>query len=209
MNIPNDEMYQLIDLETYDPNEAIIYENKKRCCCIILIKWFLQLMVSLSLSIMIIIIIITKKLEDPIFFFIFMFFYIIYLIVNLCSETATFLKEIQFNEGIEKILNELFSQPPKINICIECFDRKINNNGKYDFISLLKNFDFSYYSWKDVSGILKLGNNDNKKHPFIKLYLDYDIYYADSMSIYDLNRFKDKLKEINKDKKFFNVLIIK
>ena len=205
MNIPNDEMYQLIDLETYDPNKVIIYENKKCCCCKILINWFLQIMVSLSLSIMIIIIIITKKMESPIPFIIFMFFYIIYIIVNLCSETAKILKEIQFNEGIEKILNDLFSQPPKINIYINCFDLKINNNGTSDSISYRKNVDFAYYSWKDVSGILKLGNNENKKYPFIKLYLDYDIYYADSMSIYDLNRFKDKLKEINKDKKFFSV----
>ena len=92
MNIPNDEMYQLIDLETYDPNKVIIYENKKCCCCKILINWFLQIMVSLSLSIMIIIIIITKKMESPIPFIIFMFFYIIYIIVNLCSETAKKIK---------------------------------------------------------------------------------------------------------------------
>ncbi len=142
MNITKDKMHELIDLETYNPNEVMIYENKKSCCCIFFCRWFFQIMVLLSFFLFIIILIITKNPESFIIFCIFILFYIFYIIINLCSESAKFLKEINLNEGLEKILNDLFSQAPKINICVHCYHEESDSNRTYNVTTYLENFNF-------------------------------------------------------------------
>ena len=71
-------------------------------------------------------------------------------------------------------MKEFFSQRPKIEIVVECYNEK--NENKQTIYKEIVNFD--YYSWKDISGIFQLESNEakNKKYPFILLEIKYDIY---------------------------------
>ena len=112
----------------------------------------------------------------------------------------TFPKYLNNNEGIEKKMNDLFSQSPKIELTVECYHTLYSGDSEIDKVTYKENVKFDYYSWKDISGIFILGNIEAQNYPFIKLYLEQEIYFSDSISIYDLNQMKDNLIEKNKEK---------
>ena len=114
-------------------------------------------------------------------------------------------------------MNELFSQNPKIELNIECYHIESVNDSEgrtssYDKVTYNENINFDYYSWKDISGIFQLENIEakNKKYPFIILEIQYDVFFGDRISIYDLNTLKDELIEKNKNRdKYIRVIVNK
>ena len=99
-------------------------------------------------------------------------------------------------------MNELFSQTPKIELNVECYHTVSSGDSEYDEVTYKEIVTFDYYSWKDISGIFRLENIEakNYEYPFIKLYLEQEVYFADSISIYDLNQMKNFFIEKNKYK---------
>ena len=95
-----------------------------------------------------------------------------------------------------------FSQSPKIELNVECYHTVSSGDSEYDEVTYKEIVTFDYYSWKDISGIFRLENIEakNYEYPFIKLYLEQEVYFADSISIYDLNQMKNYFIEKNKNR---------
>ncbi len=83
------------------------------------------------------------------------------------------------------------------------------NISSYDKVTYNEKINFDYYSWKDISGIFQLENIEakNKKYPFIILEIQYDVFFGDRISIYDLNKLKEELIEKNKNRDSIVVVI--
>jgi len=137
--------------------------------------------------------------------------YIIYLIIEFFSETSKFLCNKKKNKGIYEKMVEYFKTPPTITLNCESyhFENKIGNNvGNYlgeEVITYKEDYIFPYYSQRDVSGLFYINCDKTNalKKKYIKLVLDVEVNFADSISYYDYevqkynlwkrNRFKDAL----------------
>ena len=196
MNYTKMDEEKLIDLNSYNPNEEKVenVSHKMPCPYWISFTWIGLIFLFLYLYI---------KSGNEIFgniclviylFYVFSQFFVIFFGYN-----QFFLNRI---DGIEETMKELFSDGPKIEITVTCYHNVSTDDGGFEKVTYKEIFNFDYYSWKDISGIFRLESNEakKKKYPFILLEIDHDIYFADSMSIDDLNQMKEELIKKNKDR---------
>ena len=135
-----------------------------------------------------------------------MIVYILYLIIEFTSNTSFFLLNKKSTNSIYNRLKEIFSTAPVVKISCECFhiekqlvERK-DENGKNISqyvdrkIVTYNGFEyFPYYSFRDVSGLFKIDLNSEifKNKTYIKLNLEKIITFADAISYYDYQNFKN------------------
>ena len=177
-----------------------IEENTRRGCCKICVGWFLQILILAGIASLIFCAITKFKLWF-IVLFVFVIIYAIYLYKFFKANTFKFLSHISDSEGIYKILEKNFTQSPEIFVTIRCYHyiRTGRRNYRQSVTKLRKSFPFPYYSWKDISGLFLLNQDKAKKYPFLKLYLRYEINFADSISYSDLSMYKNILYQQYKD----------
>lgn len=130
--------------------------------------------------------------------------YIIYLVLEFFSETSMFLCNKKKNKGINEKMVEYFKAPPTITLNCESYHYE-NKNGDKEVITYKEDYIFPYYSQRDVSGLFYINCDKANaiKKKYIKLVLDVEVNFADSISYYDYqvqkynlwkrNRFKDAL----------------
>ena len=135
--------------------------------------------------------------------------YIVYLILEFCSSTSRYLRHKNSSEGIKKKMGELYKAQPSIKFYAECYHYETrtytvtNNEGEEEertkrvkVISHKESKYFSYYSVRDISGLLNLNCDiaQIKKKSYIKLELKEEINFADSISISDYEKQKSNFK---------------
>ena len=141
------------------------------------------------------------------------FIYIFYFIFELCSKTSFFLLNKKSTSSIYNKLKELFSSPPVLQITVSCYHfetvkkQRRDNDGRMieeEITERVETYkerrDFPFYSFRDVSGLFKvdLDNEIFNKITYIKLTLDTLISFADSISYYDYQIFKNNFINENR-----------
>lgn len=139
--------------------------------------------------------------------------YAIYVIIELCSHTSRFLLNKKSTSSIYNKLKELFSSPPVLQLSISCYhfetrieerktqDGKIVQEQITERVETYKERrDFPFYSFRDISGLFQvdLENEIFNKKTYIKLTFDTLISFADSISYYDYQMFKNQFINENK-----------
>ena len=138
--------------------------------------------------------------------------YIIYIIIELCSHTSFFLLNKKTTNSIYNKLKELFSSPPVLQLSVSCyhFEKRIEQKKKEgkiveeEILERVETYkerrDFPFYSFRDISGLFKvdLDNEIFRNKTYIKLTLDTVISFADSISYYDYQVFKNNFIDGNK-----------
>lgn len=124
--------------------------------------------------------------------------YIIYVILQLCSSTFSFLRNISESQTIHSTMKKLFDTPITITFNVTCYHNMVTTtiiNKKLHvttsrIITYSGSKDFVYYSWLDISGHFDLDKEEeikNDKIIFIKLRLNNSYEYFDQYTILDLN----------------------
>ena len=143
------------------------------------------------------------------------FVYVLYLIINFCSSTSHFLLNKKSANSIYNKLKEIFISPPVLQLSISCYHYEIRYEQKKDkdgnifedkitekVETYRERKDFPFYSFRDISGLFKidLDNEIYRNKTYIKLTLDTVISFADSISYYDYQTFKNNFINENKIK---------
>ena len=195
------------------------YQTKKnngccQCCKGYCWCWVLQIFTWLALFFVIIFGITQINIiiiPGPIF----LFFYIIYFICELCSDFSLILLNKTSGKEFKDKIGLYFMTPPEIEFYCECYNEswdeysETSENGTrthYTTYSRSTSYEeisnFNYYSERDVSGPLILEDKraikENKY--FIKLLLDQEITFGDSMSFMDKEMAKNNVRNRNKGK---------
>ena len=139
--------------------------------------------------------------------------YILYIIIELCSHTSFFLLNKKSTNSIYNKLKELFSSPPVLQLSVSCYhyekrlEQKKNKEGQNVEVEVQERIEtykerreFPFYSFRDISGLFKvdLDNEIYRNKTYIKLTLDTVISFADSISYYDYQIFKNNFIDGNK-----------
>ena len=140
--------------------------------------------------------------------------YIIYLFVEFTSDTFSFVRNIRYDQSMYDYMKELYQQHPYIIFCCELFHYENHTyitkdqHGKIistrterkKATSKTNEYNMPYYSCKDVSGLFNLDIQaaKNAKKPLIKIYLKYEINFADEISYYDYIKYKTDFWEKNR-----------
>ena len=152
---------------------------------------------------------------NPDFVAILIITYILYVIIELCSHTGRFLLNKKSTNSIYRKLKELFSSPPVLQLSVSCYhlenrirERKLENGKiiKEEKLERIETYrerrDFPFYSFRDISGLFKvdLDNEIFRNKNYIKLTLDSMISFADSITYYDYQLYKNNFIDENKNK---------
>ena len=139
--------------------------------------------------------------------------YILYIIIELCSHTSFFLLNKKSTNSIYNKLKELFSSPPVLQLSVSCYhyekrlEQKKDKEGQNVEVEVQERVEtykerreFPFYSFRDISGLFKvdLDNEIYRNKTYIKLTLDTVISFADSISYYDYQIFKNNFIDGNK-----------
>lgn len=132
--------------------------------------------------------------------------YVLYLVLLFASNTSIFLLNKKSTNSIYNKLKEIFSTAPVIKVSCECFhfekhmEERKDEEGKIIMQEVQRKSttysgseNFPYYSFRDISGLFKIDLNSDilKNKNYIKLRLDTNISFADSISYYDYQNFKN------------------
>jgi len=132
--------------------------------------------------------------------------YVIYIILEFCSPTCSYLINKQIDQGMYEKMGKLFSTPPVINFYAECYHYETHtyttrdSEGKTQthtetrkVVTHTDSYNMPYYSTKDVSGLflLRMDIAQAKEKAFIKLHLQKEINFADAISYSDYLTQKD------------------
>ena len=142
-------------------------------------------------------------------------FYIIYMFLEFCSPTYSFLVNKHTNKGLYAEMESLFKTRPTIIINCDCYHSETKWNTTYDsdgnshtesenvnVSTYYESIPFNYYSCRDISGLFIL-NCDNKsinKKYLIKLEINEEINFADAISYYDYFNIRNDMKKRNEFK---------
>ena len=191
--------------------------EKKNCCekdCAGLC-WFVQVLVWCVLALTIILYIFIKDLTAAMFLG---FSYCAYLLVEFgFSPFSKYLRIKNSEQGIYEKMGELFHTPPEITFKCECYHDSDEENIRADpdgthsneltkkIISYNESYKFPYYTARDVSGLLNLdfGTSNAQKKYYIKLELNEEINFADSISYNDYENEKSNFCRRNRNRDVF------
>lgn len=153
---------------------------------------------------------------------IFVLVYLVYLLTELCSDTADYLCHKRTEDGIYKKMGKLYQTYPVIEFYCECFhyeDRvtttttvdqsgKVKHKTKTDKVrktTYTETYKMPYYSERDVSGLFYL--DCDKAVVRQKNYIQVDIYdeinFADPISYMDYEFEKDRFWRRNRFKDLY------
>ena len=145
-------------------------------------------------------------LVSPNLFPFLVFIYIIYIIMELASNTSSFLLNKNSTNSIYNKLKEVFSSAPTIKLSCTCYhferhlEERRDKNGhiiteevERKIITYDGSEYFPYYSFRDISGLFKIDLNSDifKNKNYIQLNLDTIISFADAISYSDYQTFKN------------------
>ena len=168
--------------------------------------WIFQTIIWLSIIAIIVGKIINNKYVLIIGFIFFGITYPIYIIIQFCSTTCQYLKNINTDQNMYEKMGRLFITPPVINFYAECYhyvthhyttrDKKGHTHRRSTtrkVVTYRDSYNLPYYSCKDVSGLFLLNSNEAeiKNKIFIKLNLKKEINFADTISYSDYIGQKD------------------
>jgi hypothetical protein len=152
---------------------------------------------------------------NPDFYPLLFFVYIIYVILALCSPTGLFLLNKKSTNSLYNTLKDNFNSPPVLQLSISCYHMekriekiKTREGGVIDKVieekkeTYKERRDFPYYSFRDISGLFRidLDNPIFRNKVYIKLTLDTMISFADSISYYDYQTYKNYFIDENKNR---------
>ena len=133
-----------------------------------------------------------NKDGDIAIYILFVIIYVIYLIVEFCSTTCSYLMHKSSNEAIYDRMQRIFSTHPEIIFHCECFHYQFRRtqdgrNYKERVTTYREDYSMPYYSSRDVSGLFLLNCDKEvvKNKSFIQLELWKEINFADNISYMD------------------------
>ena len=141
-------------------------------------------------------------------------FYLIYLLMEFCSPTSSYLCNKSSTQGMYEKMKIYFQTPPMIKWTCECFHYETHNHvrispqgidkytSKEKVVSYTGKSNMEYYSARDISGIFILNCDKNllNTKAYIKLELKANIDFADPPTIRDYQIQKDYFINQNKYK---------
>ena len=117
---------------------------------------------------------------DIAIYILFVIIYVVYLIIEFCSTTCSYLTHKSSNEAIYDRMQRIFSTHPDIVFHCECFHYEFRRNRdgrnyKERITTYREDYSLPYYSSRDVSGLFLLNCNKDvvKNKSFIQLELLY------------------------------------
>ena len=129
---------------------------------------------------------------DIAIYILFVIIYVVYLIIEFCSTTCSYLTHKSSNEAIYDRMQRIFSTHPDIVFHCECFHYEFRRNRdgrnyKERITTYREDYSLPYYSSRDVSGLFLLNCNKDvvKNKSFIQLELLKEINFADNLSYMD------------------------
>ena len=142
--------------------------------------------------------------------------YLIYIILEFRSVTAKYLCNKSSDQGLFDKMGKYFQAGPVISFWCECFhyektityevDSKGNlvkkESSPKKVVTYTETYFFNYHSARDVSGLFHLNceKADIKKKHYIKLELEEEINFADSISLYDYETEKSNFQLRNRSR---------
>lgn len=135
----------------------------------------------------------TKNLNDEraTSYALFVIVYIIYLVVEFCSSSCSYLIHKSSAEGIYQKMHRIFSTHPEIIFHCENYHFEIvgrdRERRKQKIVTYREDYSMPYYSARDVSGafILNCDREVVKNKAYIQLELIEEINFADNISYMD------------------------
>ena len=140
------------------------------------------------------------------------FLYIVYLVNNLLfSRLFRFLYTLSKQKPLHKVISSIVNKAPKVSFIFDFYhyaNGRVNSN--YTEASSLSNdasskvithsetLDFKIYSYRDISGVLCLMSNNKCKKRFVSLKLDFELNFADTITMYDYIKQKNDYCNENK-----------
>ena len=182
-------------------------EKKDSRCCYHFWHWFFQIGVWAFLIASIILVYFDNSIYIGTFIG-FGLFYLIYIILELCSPTRTFLKNKNIKEGLKEILIKYITTAPEIKFYgdsyhyeteIETRDDGSISSREIHVTTHEETYRLPFYSARDVSCLFNLNSEkeDVKKKCYIKLELSEEINLADTISYLDWENDKRAFDERN------------
>lgn len=199
-----------------DINEEKEPNQTERLCCQVSC-WILQILLWMFL-ILTIVFLLLNYIIYIVFLAFFLCIYIFYFILELWSTTAKFLCNKNSDNGLYEKMGKYFRTPPEIKLYCECYHmgygtysptdiREPGITYKRRIITHFENLKFSYYSERDVSGLFYLNCDPSsiKDKSYIKLELEEEINFADTISYMDYFNVKKNFCDKNrkKDSRFY------
>ena len=155
-------------------------------------------------------------LINPEFYQFLVIAYVIYIIiVEMYSHARNFLLNKNSTKSIYNKLKELYKSPPILKVSISCFHyeikieetstssgKRVKRKKKIKVETYSEKRNFSFYSFRDISGLFRVDLNNEifRNKTYIKLNLDTVISFADSISCYDYQIFKEQFINENRNK---------
>ena len=183
------------ETEVEKPQKENIGVREETSCTIL--YWIFQIGVWGALIGAILVINDNKKV-----FIVFGAFYFVYILLELSSNTAKYLRQKGEQEGLNEIMKRFFKTPPKISLYCECFHHKNSRKRIVKVIKHSETYDIPYYSARDVSGLFTLnGSKENiSRKSFLKLDIEPEICFADEISFQDYMIQKTNFWRANENK---------
>ena len=132
------------------------------------------------------------------FIILFSFSYLVYLITEFHSTTFTYLKA-KNNKTIKEKIGDIFKKKPSVCLYIECYHY---NNDDNAVITYKNKSNYTYYFFRDISGIIKLNINEfNSKFKYYAiLKVIQEVIFIDHQILFDYNNYKEQFIQLNKNK---------
>ena len=145
---------------------------------------------------------------------IFILVYLLYLLIEFCSPTSSYLCNKSSHDGMYEKMREYFHTPPEIRWHLECFHYEYHKHtnvnagagvgverytSKEKVVTHSEDLNMSYYSARDISGMFVL-NCDKaflKRKCYIKLELKAKIDFADPATARDYQYQKINFYNLN------------
>ena len=162
--------------------------------------------IALIITQILIWIVLIYTIFNPDFYPLLIFSYLLYVILELCSPTSLFLLNKKSTNSLYNKLKEIFISPPALELNISCYhmEKRTEKTTTKDGKEIKREIEerketyrerrnFGYYSFRDVSGLFRidLDNEVFRNKIYIKLTLDTMISFADAISYYDYQNFKN------------------
>ena len=178
--------------------------EENESCCLRVSCWIFQILVWVSIVGTVVSSIVSPDI-GAVFAGSLGFCYLVYIILEFCSPTASYLCHKKTGSGMYEKMGDLFRTHPDICFHCECYhrervpvtERDSNGNTHTSYreervVTYRENFSIPYYSSRDVSGLFYL-NCDKayvQRKNFIKLRLKEEINFADGISFMDYEYYK-------------------
>ena len=157
-----------------------------------------------------------KDESDSIVYVVFVLIYIVYIVLEFCSTSCSYLVHKTSSMGRYDKMKRLISTPPEINFHCETYHFEYRG-GNYDprgrrnqpvkqkVITHREDYSMPYYSARDISGLFVL-NCDKEvvsNKAYIQLQLLQEINFADDISYMDYERIRNDFYMRNRPRDYY------